>query len=63
MKKILLENACVAWRQAVEYRDYIKDGLSNLYYKKQFIGSLQNAIELFLKQIMIDNNDKKVIIR
>lgn len=63
MKKILLENAYVAWQQAVEYRDYIKDGLSNLYYKKQFVGSLQNSIELFLKQIMIDNNDKKVIIK
>lgn len=61
MKKILLDNALESWSVAVEYCRYIKSGLSTLHYKKTFVASLHNAIELFFKQIMLDNNDHKVI--
>lgn len=31
-----------------------------MYYKKAFISSLHNAVELFMKQIMLDNNDYRI---
>lgn len=61
VKKILLDNALESWSIAIKYCNHIKNGLSTLHYKKTFISSLHNSIELFFKQIMLDNNDKTVI--
>ena len=60
MKKVLLENALESWSIAVKYCRDIKNGLATLHYKKMFVSSLHNAIELFIKQIMIDKNDHAV---
>ena len=60
MKKILLDNALESWSVAVKYCKYIKNGMVTLHYQKTFVSSLHNAIELFLKQIMIDNNEHRV---
>ncbi len=60
MKKILLDNALESWSIAVKYCNAIKDGLATLHYQKTFVSSLHNAIELFLKQIMLDSNDYSV---
>ena len=59
-KKILLENAYEAWSEAVLYAWLLKDGVSTLGYKKRFITYLHNSVELFLKQIMLDNCDYRV---
>ncbi len=61
MKKILLDNALESWSIAVKYCNNIKDGLCTLHYQKTFVSSLHNAVELLLKQIMIDNNDHSII--
>lgn len=63
MKKnqILLDNALESWSIAVKYCKDIQNGLATLHYQKTFVSSLHNAIELLLKQIMIDNNDHSVI--
>lgn len=58
--RILLDNAYEAWYQAIKYARKIKAGLVSLQYRKAFISNLHNAIELFLKQIMIDQNDHRV---
>ncbi len=60
MKQILLDNAYEAWKNAISYHDRIKNGYSSLEYQKGFVSSLHNAIELFLKQIMLNNNDHEV---
>ena len=60
MKKILLDNALESWSIAVKYCKYIKNGMVTLHYQKTFVSSLHNSVELFLKQIMIDNNDHNV---
>ncbi len=57
MKQILLENAYQAWGKAIYYHDQIECGLSFFSNKKDFISSLHNAVELFMKQILIDNHD------
>ena len=59
-KQILLENAYEAWSDAVTFEFLLRDGISTLGYKKRFVTSLHNAVELFLKQIMLDNNDYRV---
>lgn len=59
-KHILLENAYISWIQAIGNCNKIKAGLSTLYYKKAFISSLHNAVELFMKQVMLDNNDYRL---
>ncbi len=59
-KQILLENAYEAWSDAVAYEFLLRDGISTLGYKKRFVSSLHNAVELMLKQIMLDNNDYRV---
>lgn len=61
MKKILLDNALESWSIAVKYCNKIKNGLCTLHYQKTFVSSLHNAIELLLKQIMLDNNDHSII--
>ena len=61
-KKILLDNAYESWMDATEYATMILDGVSTLGYKKKFVASLHNAVELFIKQIMLDSCDYRVAI-
>ncbi len=57
---ILLENALEAWASAIFYCDKIMAGKATLENKKHFIASLQNSVELFVKQYMINVNDYRV---
>ena len=59
-KKILLDNALVAWANAIRFCDQILAGKITLEIRKNFVSSLHNAVELFLKQIMLDNCDYRV---
>ena len=58
--RILIDNAYEAWMLTIRHCDMILSGRATLQYQKGFVSLLQNAIELFLKQIMIDNNDHSV---
>ncbi|MFI3250488.1 MAG: hypothetical protein R3Y07_05955 [Eubacteriales bacterium] len=58
--KVLLDNAYESWTQAIKYANLIYDGVATFGNKKLFVSSLHNAVELFLKQIMIDENDYRV---
>ena len=60
MKNLLLVNAYESWRQTIKVHDKIQDGLSTLNYQKEFITSLHNSVELFLKQLMIIKNDHDI---
>lgn len=60
-KYILIENALEAWAVAIQYGDMIAKGLATLQNKKLFISSLHNAVELFLKQILINQGNHKVV--
>lgn len=60
MKKILLENALESWASAIYYCDEIIVGKATLANKKHFVNSLQNAIELFVKQQMLNVTDYRV---
>ena len=60
MKKILLENALESWALAIYYCDEIIAGKATLANKKHFVDSLQNAIELFVKQQMLNVTDYRV---
>ena len=59
-QKILLDNALVAWANAIRYCDQILSGKITLEVRKNFVSSLHNAVELFFKQIMLDNCDYRV---
>ncbi len=59
-KQILLENAYEAWCCAIKYADFLSQGYATLNIKKMFISTLHNAVELFFKQIMLNNNDHRV---
>lgn len=59
-KKILLDNALVSWASAIRYCKLILRGKVTLEVRKNFVAVLQNAVELFLKQIMLDNCDYRV---
>ena len=59
--QILLLNAYEAWRSAIQYHDKIKNGFVTLQYQKGFVSALHNAVELFLKQMMLDNNEYGVV--
>lgn len=59
-KKILLDNALVAWANAIRFCDQILAGKITLEIRKNFVSSLHNAVELFFKQIMLDNCDYRV---
>ena len=39
---------------------YVKDGKATLQYQKNFVSSLHNAVELIMKQMMLNNNDHRV---
>ena len=60
MKRILLDNALESWAMAIHYCDEIMCGKATLTNRKYFITSLQNAIELFTKQHMLNTNDYRV---
>ncbi len=59
-KKILLDNAWVSWANAIRYCDQICSGQITLEVRKNFVSALQNALELFFKQIMLDKCDYRV---
>ena len=60
MKHILIDNALEAWAMAIKYCNYILDRKATLQYRKQFVSFLHNSVELFIKQLMLDNNDHRV---
>lgn len=60
MKHILTDNALEAWSMAVKYCNDILIGKATLGYRKHFVSSLHNAVELFIKQRMLDVNDYRV---
>ena len=60
MKQVLTENAFEAWAAAIRFCDEIKDGKATLQYQKSFVSSLHNAVELIMKQMMLNNNDHRV---
>lgn len=59
-KQILLDNALVSWANAIRYCDQIRAGKITLEMRKNYVSALHNAIELFLKQVMLDNCDYRV---
>lgn len=61
MKHLLRDNALEAWGMAVKYCNYILDGKATLSYRKNFVSSLHNSVELFIKQRMLDINDFRVV--
>lgn len=61
LKQILTDNAELAWASALRYRDILLSGRDTLQNKKNFVSSFHNAIELYTKQLMIFNNDYRVI--
>ena len=60
MKRVLLDNAYEAWAMAIKYCHLLAEGIATLPVQKQFVSSLHNAVELFLKQMMIDAGDHDV---
>lgn len=60
MKKLLWDNALEAWAMAIRYCDHIMAGKVTFINRKYFVSSLQNAIELFVKQHMLDVCDYRV---
>lgn len=63
MGQLLMENAFEAWGAAIRLCDEIKAGKCTLQYQKSFVASLHNAVELFLKQMMLNNNNHEVVVR
>lgn len=60
MRQVLTENAFEAWAAAIRFCDDIKNGKVSLQYQKNFVSSLHNAVELIMKQMMLNNNDHRV---
>ena len=60
MKQILMDNALESWALAIHYCDEILEGKATLGNRKYFVSSLQNAIELFIKQHMLNIGDYRV---
>lgn len=61
MKNILRDNALESWAMSIKYCNNILEGKATLAYRKCFVSSLHNAVELFIKQLMINNNDYRVV--
>lgn len=61
VKKFLKEHFTIAWSIAVNNCNKLLDGLVDLNQKKVFVSSLQNAIEIGFKQLMIDQSNHKII--
>ena len=60
MRPILMDNAFEAWAAAIRYCNDIKDGKATLQYQKNFVSSLHNAVELIMKQMLLNNNYRDV---
>lgn len=60
MRPILMDNAFEAWAAAIRFCNEIKDGKATLQYQKYFVSSLHNAVELIMKQMLLNNNDHSV---
>lgn len=60
MRPILMDNAFEAWAAAIHYCNEIKDGKATLQYQKNFVSSLHNAVELIMKQMLLNNNNHSV---
>ena len=60
MKQILIDNALESWKSAISYANDIVNGMATLEYRKNFVASLHNAVELFIKQRMLDVGDHDV---
>ena len=61
MKRGILEdNANEAWSKAIVDCDDICSGKITLGYRKSFVAHLHNAVELFVKQYMLNINDHRV---
>ena len=56
-----MDNALESWVLAIHYCDEIIAGKATLGNRKYFVSSLQNAIELFIKQYMLNICDYRVI--
>ena len=59
--KFLKEHCNLAWEISVYNCNLIIDGLVDIEQQKLFVSSLQNAIEICYKQVMIDNCDYRVV--
>ncbi len=46
---------------SIRYCDYILEGKATLEYRKHFVSALHNAVELFVKQLKLNNTDYRVI--
>lgn len=57
---ILRENALESWASAIKYSEELMLGKATFSNRKNFVASLQNAIELFVKQYMLNINDYRV---
>ncbi len=60
MKPVLTDNAFEAWAAAIRFCDDIKNGKATLQYQKSFVASLHNAVELIMKQMLLNNNDHRI---
>lgn len=60
MKQILIDNALESWKSAISYANDIMKGMATLKYRKNFVASLHNATELFIKQLMLDTGNHDV---
>ena len=58
--QILMDNALESWISAISYADAIVAGKVTLKYRKNFVASLHNATELFIKQRMLNIGDHSV---
>lgn len=61
-KKILLDNAYSSWSSAIRCCEALLAGKATLQIRKDFVSNLQNAVELFMKQIMLDKQDYRVAV-
>lgn len=60
--RFLRKHCQMAWEMAVHDCKLLCDGLTDVTQRKRFISSFTNAIELGFKQILLDLNDKCVIV-
>lgn len=58
---VLSDNALEAWQSAIKDCNFILQGKATLEYRKRFVSDLHNAVELFIKQLMINENDYRVV--
>ena len=45
---------------AVRYCDYILEGKATPEYRKHFVSARHNSVELFVRQLMLNNTDYRV---